>query len=260
MTGHTPRKRFGQHFLHDQSVIRRIVESLAIRKTDTLIEIGPGQGALTEALPKAMEHLYLIEIDRDLAPKLEQRFALRTNVTVINQDILKVNIAEFHQPGHSLRLVGNLPYNISTPLFFHLAQYASVIEDMTFMVQKEVADRLVAAPGNKTYGRLTLSAGLRFGITKLFDVGAGAFKPPPKVQSSIIRLIPHTSLPQADKMERFDALVKTAFSQRRKTLKKSLDKHVDLIAFVQCGIDPRLRPEVLSIADFLKLADAVTIT
>jgi len=257
MKPHVPRKRFGQHFLHDQRIVSRIINSLAIKKDDICLEIGPGQGALTHHLPETLRHLYLVEIDRDLAGELESAFAHRRNVTIINQDILKINFANYLEDGQYVRILGNLPYNISTPIFFHLAQFTHCISDMTFMVQKEVADRLVAKAGSKTYGRLSLSAGMRFSISRLFDVGPNAFNPPPKVKSSIIQLRPHEPQLETRLQHQFDLLVRTAFSKRRKTLRNSLGKIIDTEAFNSAGIDSGLRPESLSIDDFLKLAERV---
>lgn len=254
MTQHTPRKRFGQHFLHDQYVIKRIIDSLKINNQDTWVEIGPGQGALTNHLPTTIKQLILIEIDRDLAKQLESKYAQKDNVVIINQDILKVDFDQLCESTNKLRIVGNLPYNISTPIFFHLAKYVDCISDMTFMVQKEVADRLTASAGIKTYGRLTLSAGLRFSIRKLFNVSKGAFNPPPKVESSIIHLTPHVDQTPPSLAEQFDLLVKSAFMQRRKTLKNSLNSLMSLEDFEQAGINQSLRAEALTINDFLKLA------
>ena len=254
MSRHIPRKRFGQHFLHDRQIIQRIINSLFIKDNDTWVEIGPGQGALTNALPKNIQQLYLVEIDRDLAGKLEKTYAENSNICIINEDILKVDFKRLIGPGQRIRLLGNLPYNISTPIFFHLANFDDCISDMTFMVQKEVADRLVAEPGSKNYGRLSLSAGLRYDIAQLFNVGPGAFNPPPKVNSSVIRLTPSPEKYELEQKEHFDNLVKTAFSQRRKTLRNSLGKLMSTDCFEQAGIDPGLRPETLSKADFLKLA------
>ncbi len=256
MNGHVPRKRFGQHFLHDQRVIGRIIDSLNIGPKDQWMEIGPGQAALTEFLVDKTNRLTLIEIDRDLAAQLSIRFRDH-NINVVNEDILKVDLQNLANTASKLRLVGNLPYNISTPIFFHLAKFVNLISDMTFMIPKEVAERLLASPGNKTYGRLTLSAGLRFEITKLFDVGKGAFNPPPKVESSVIRMTPHPHQIRQDLALKFDGLVKSAFLKRRKTLKNSLNLLVCQQDFEQTGIDPGQRAEALTINDFLKLARQV---
>ena len=257
MSPHIPRKRFGQHFLHDRRVINRIIDSLSINNSDIWLEIGPGQGALTRQLPSGIRHLYLVEIDTDLAKALESEFAQRGNITVVNQDILNLDFTNYLKEGQGLRILGNLPYNISTPIFFHLAQFAHCIDDMTFMVQKEVADRLTAEAGSKAYGRLSLSAGLRFSIRKFFDVGPGAFNPPPKVKSSIIRLAPRQLQSNAKLLNDFDMIVRLAFSKRRKTLRNSLGKIIDADSFENAGIDSGLRPESLTIDDFLKLAERV---
>ena len=255
MNTHIPRKRFGQHFLHDKRVIRQIIASLAIKDNDIWVEIGPGRGALTQYIPTDIKHLYLIEIDNDLARDLSTKYDNQKSVSVINRDILTMDFSNFADNGQRLRLLGNLPYNISTPIFFHLADYANCIKDMTFMIQKEVADRLTAKAGNKIYGRLTLSAGLRFSIHRLFDVGPGAFNPPPKVKSSVIRLTPHSKQIDPQLQNQFDMLVRTAFSKRRKTIKNSLGELVDVQALESAGIDPKLRPESLTQHDFLSLAE-----
>ena len=257
MNGHIPRKRFGQHFLHDQRTIQKIIDSLNINPTDHWIEIGPGQAALTELLANRTNRLTLIEIDHDLADELKNRFRDDNKIQIINADILTVDFSDITNPENKLRLVGNLPYNISTPIFFHLAKFVDLISDMTFMVQKEVADRLMASAGNKTYGRLTLSAGLRFEITKLFDVGKGAFNPAPKVESSVIRMSPHDQQIEPDLAGKFDELVKSAFLKRRKTLRNSLNPLVNQQDYNKAEIDPGLRAEALTINDFLKLAQQV---
>jgi len=254
MNEHHPRKRFGQHFLHDQYVIKRIINSLNITDLDTWVEIGPGQGALTTHLSTTIKRLILIEIDRDLVMQLQSKYASHDNVLIVNQDILNVNFSDLIVDDDKLHIVGNLPYNISTPIFFHLAKHVQHLADMTFMVQKEVADRLTAAAGTKTYGRLTLSAGLRYNVKKLFNVSKGAFNPPPKVESTIIRLTPHSQQTPALLAEKFDQLVKIAFSKRRKTIKNSLETLISAEDFEQTGINPALRAETLTINDFLKLA------
>lgn len=243
--------------MHDKAVIEKIIGSLTIRDSDVWLEIGPGHGALTRHMPASIKHLYLVEIDRDLAGALESVFLDRSNVTVINQDILELDLTACLEQAQTVRMLGNLPYNISTPLFFHLAKYAHCIKDMTFMVQKEVADRLSAVAGCKNYGRLSLSAGLRFSVSKLFDVGPGAFNPPPKVISSIIRLIPREKRLEPVLQQNFDMLVRTAFSKRRKTIRNSLGKILDDDCFEHAGIDTSLRPESLTIDDFLRLAERV---
>ena len=253
MTRHIPRKRFGQHFLHDTQVIGKIIESLRIDPADCWMEIGPGQGALTQFFPQSMQRLILVEIDRDLAARLEKQFTQSRHIQILNRDILTLDLKQF-AVSNKLRIVGNLPYNISTPIFFHLADSAEYINDMTFMVQKEVAERLVAKPGGKTYGRLTLSAASRFTISPLFNVGPGAFTPAPKVNSTVIRLTPHAEQISDNVRQHFDKLVKSAFSQRRKTIKNSLQNHVNVRDLEELNIDPAARAETLNIEQYLKLA------
>lgn len=243
-SSHRPRKRFGQHFLHDRSVLRKIVDAVAPEDEDFIVEIGPGEGALTEPLLEAVPRLEAIEIDRDLADALEARFAPQ-RLRVHRADALGFDFSAF-PPG--VRLVGNLPYNISTPLLFRLARHAERVRDMHFMLQAEVVDRMVAAPSTADYGRLSVALQTRFRMERLFRVAPGAFRPPPKVHSALVRLVPHAARPALD--EPFlDELLRRAFSARRKTLRNAL-AGVDVAAL---GIDPRLRPEDLSPEDYVKL-------
>lgn len=255
MSGHRPRKRFGQHFLTDPGVIDAIIASIAPRKEDIVVEIGPGQGAITRPLAARAGRLHLIELDRDLAAGLRQEYPKDCDVTVHEADALKFDFAAL---GNSLRVVGNLPYNISTPLLFHLLDYRRHIVDMHFMLQKEVVDRMAATPGNKTYGRLSIMLGCHFQIDALFDVDREAFDPPPDVTSAIVRLAP---LPPGtyviDDEQRFSKLVARAFSQRRKTIRNSLRTMVDETALEAAGVDPNLRPEAIAIADYVRLANAL---
>jgi len=255
------RKRFGQHFLHDVKVIRRIVDSIASKPTDRIVEIGPGPGALTWTLLQKLDSLDVIEIDRDLAAALQADERGRGKLRVHVQDALRTDFTALRGDGPALRIVGNLPYNISTPLMFHLLDHRAAIHDMHFMLQKEVVDRIVAAPGGKDYGRLTVMLSIYAEASRLFEVGAGAFKPPPKVTSAVLRLIPSIE-PRFDGLKSLgDAggnalkrMVNSAFSHRRKTLRNSLHDYLDAAAIEACGIDPGLRPEVLSPAQFVRLA------
>ena len=214
MDKHRPRKRFGQNFLTDRRVIERIVQAIAPQADQHIVEIGPGQAALTEALLPHCERLTAVEIDRDLAAALRQRLAGHAHFQLVEADALRVDFSSLG-PG-PLRLVGNLPYNISTPLVFHLLQSQAQIVDFHIMLQREVAERMDAEPGSKTYGRLSVAVSLAARVDKLFDVAPGAFFPPPKVQSSIIRLTPHAvELP----WRQLDQVLKAAFSARRKTLR-----------------------------------------
>ena len=234
-TSHVPRKRFGQHFLHDPRVLAHLVEALELSKDDVVVEIGPGEGALTYRLLDKVGRLEVIEIDRDLAARLEK-------VKVHQADALEFDYSTFPK---GVRLVGNLPYNISTPLLFHLARYADRVRDMHFMLQLEVVERMVARPSTPEYGRLSVALQARFAMKKLFNVGSGAFRPPPKVESALVRLEP---LPKILKID--EDMLRRAFSARRKTLKNALPG----VDFAAAGIDPTLRPENLSPADYARLS------
>ncbi|MDH3408150.1 MAG: 16S rRNA (adenine(1518)-N(6)/adenine(1519)-N(6))-dimethyltransferase RsmA, partial [Gammaproteobacteria bacterium] len=227
MSRHRPRKRFGQHFLTDPSVIDAIIRAVAPAKDDVIVEIGPGQGAITRSLAARSGALHAIELDRDLASRLVREFADNCNVTVYAADALSFDYAAL---GPSLRIVGNLPYNISTPLLFELLNYRGHIVDMHFMLQKEVVDRMAAAPGSKAYGRLSIMLGCHFQIDALFDVDKSAFDPPPEVTSAVVRLAP---LPAGtyiiEDEARLSKLVAQAFSQRRKTIRNSLRNVADAV-------------------------------
>ncbi len=252
-----PRKRFGQHFLHDPGVIRRIVEAINPQADERLVEIGPGLGALTVPLLQRLPRLEVIEIDRDVIPKLQQRCLGMGELVVHSQDVLTVDFAALKGDGPPLRVCGNLPYNISTPLLFHLLQFKGAISDMHFMLQKEVVDRMAAKPGNKIYGRLTVMLAAACEVESMFHVGRGAFNPPPAVDSAVVRLRPHTSAGLAlTDTARFSQVVAAAFSQRRKTLRNSLAALADADTFKVAGIDPTRRPETLSPAEFAALANA----
>ncbi|MGH8250491.1 MAG: 16S rRNA (adenine(1518)-N(6)/adenine(1519)-N(6))-dimethyltransferase RsmA [Steroidobacteraceae bacterium] len=249
------RKRFGQHFLHDPGVIARIVEAINPQPGQRLVEIGPGRGALTLPLLRRCRRLEVIEIDRDLVPGLHRLGEGAGELVVHQGDVLEFDIAALHGGGAKLRLCGNLPYNISTPLLFHLLAASEAVSDMHFMLQKEVVDRMVARPGNKTYGRLTVMLAAACRSEALFKVGRGAFQPPPQVESAIVRLVPHTSepFPLPDR-ERFARIVAAAFSMRRKKLRNGLRGLLAPDAFDATGISPDRRPETLAPAEFAKLA------
>ncbi len=236
MSPHRPRKRFGQHFLKDPGVIDAIIHAVGATKSDTVVEIGPGLGAITRSLAARAGTLHAIELDRDLITKLKREYDDAANVTVHEADALRFDYSSL---GESLRIVGNLPYNISTPLLFHLLNYRDCIVDMHFMLQKEVVDRMAANPGSKSYGRLGIMLGCHFQIDALFDVAKEAFDPPPKVTSAVVRLAP---LPAGTYVindeDRLSRLVATAFSQRRKTIRNSLSKVVDEAQLVDACIDP----------------------
>jgi 16S rRNA (adenine1518-N6/adenine1519-N6)-dimethyltransferase len=255
MGPHFPRKRFGQHFLRDRSVIERIVQTFAPQPDDTVVEIGPGEGVLTERLVGRVKHLHAVEIDRDLAAHLRHRFPAE-RFTLHQADALKFDFAALCPPGRKLRLIGNLPYNISTPILFHLLDQLECVGDMLFMLQKEVVDRMAAAPDTEDYGRLSVMVQWRVQVDKLFDVAPGAFHPPPRVESSIVRLTPHATPPITVRdPERFAAIVKAGFATRRKTLRNSLKGLVSAETLLAAGIDPGRRAETLSLQEFAILAE-----
>ncbi|MEW7997418.1 MAG: 16S rRNA (adenine(1518)-N(6)/adenine(1519)-N(6))-dimethyltransferase RsmA [Candidatus Thiodiazotropha endolucinida] len=257
---HRPRKRFGQNFLHDPGIIQRIVQAIDPQPGDNLVEIGPGQGAITTELLSLIGRMQAIELDRDLVGPLAERCASLGELQIHNTDALKFDFTQLAVAERPLRVVGNLPYNISTPLLFHLLDQADQIRDMHFMLQKEVVDRMAAKPGSKTYGRLTVMLQARAEVTSLFNIGPGAFNPPPKVESAFVRLLPLKQSPyQIDDWDRFSRLVSQAFSQRRKTLRNSLGKLLTADAITAAGIDPGNRAEQLSVAEFVNLANQASV-
>lgn len=251
------KKRFGQHFLHDPNVIERILRALDPRPDDHIVEIGPGPGALTAPLLRRIGRLQVIELDRDVIPHLLQACGNAPGLAIMQADALKVDYAALAPAGTQLRLVGNLPYNISTPLLFHLLKFGGSIRDMHFMLQKEVVDRMAAGPGEDAYGRLSVTLAARAQVIPLFDVGPGAFKPPPKVDSAVVRLVPRAPAFEIRNWPAFDRVVSAAFSQRRKTLSNGLRGILSAEQIRDCGIDPGIRAERLSAAEFARLSDAV---
>jgi len=237
-SSHRPRKRFGQHFLHEKGVLEKLLDAIQPAATDFIVEIGPGEGALTEYL-KGVQALHLIELDRDLAARLTEQFP---QATIHTGDALEFDFAQFPA---GMRIVGNLPYNVSTPLLFHLARFAPQVRDMHFMLQLEVVDRMVAAPSTSAYGRLSVSLQAKFRMKKLFKVAKGAFRPPPKVESAVVRMEPLDWQLPID-----EDLLRRAFSARRKTLRNALPD----VDFEAAGIDPKLRPENLSPEDYARLS------
>jgi 16S rRNA (adenine1518-N6/adenine1519-N6)-dimethyltransferase len=254
---HQPRKRFGQNFLHDPQIIQRIIASIAPRPGQSLIEIGPGQGAITRPLLAAAEKLTVVELDRDLVGPLAQLCAEIGALTIVNQDALKVEFCALAPA--PLRIVGNLPYNISTPILFHLLGQAHCIQDMHFMLQKEVVDRMAAAPGSGAYGRLSVMIQYRCRVERLFAIGPGAFRPPPKVDSAFVRLLPlaQPAVAVADEAC-FAEVVQRAFAQRRKTLRNCLKGLLADADFAAADIDPVARGETLSLEQFAALSNRVS--
>lgn len=253
MAKHRARKRFGQHFLSDPGIIDAIVRAVHPTADDVIVEIGPGQGAITDALARSAGHLHAVELDRDLVARLRRRYEDNPNVTVHEADALQFDFASL---GDRIRVVGNLPYNISTPLLFHLLKFRSRILDMHFMLQKEVVDRMAASPGSKAYGRLGIMLGCHLNIESLFDVPREAFDPPPEVTSAVVRLdpLPPGTFDIQDEAG-LSTLVSTAFMQRRKTLRNSLKKSVEAIDFEAVGINASQRPEQISIGDYVRLSN-----
>jgi 16S rRNA (adenine1518-N6/adenine1519-N6)-dimethyltransferase len=252
---HRARKRFGQHFLHDRGVIARIVAAIDPQPGQRLVEIGPGLGALTAPLLERAGRLEVIEIDRDVVAPLQERCQGLGELVIHQQDVLTVDFSQLAGDGPPLRVCGNLPYNISSPLLFHLLASRQAILDMHFMLQREVVDRIVAPPGGKEYGRLTVMLAAACRSERLFRVGTGAFSPPPKVESAVIRMLPLEDPPfPLPEPARFAAVVAAAFSMRRKTLRNGLRSLVDEEGFAAAGIDPGRRPETLSPAEFAALA------
>lgn len=251
----TPRKRFGQHFLHDRHIIERIIRSFDPAAGDSIVEIGPGAGALTFPLLDRLGRLTAIELDRDLVPLLRERAASHGALRIIEADVLTVDFTALAD-GTPLRLVGNLPYNISTPILFHALEHAAAIRDMHFMLQKEVVDRMAAAPGSKTYGRLTVMLQARCAVEPLFGVPPGAFRPPPKVDSAVVRLVPLRDDRYALRDRGvFENLVRHAFAQRRKTLRNALAAVASAEQIAAAGVDPQSRAEAVSVDAFVTLAN-----
>lgn len=266
MQQHTPRKRFGQHFLIDQAVLQRIATTCALGNPKAMIEIGPGPGALTELLLQRTSRLIAIELDRDLAKALPLRFP-DAAIEVHQMDVLNCQLSSFQDSGkpqaNRFRVVGNLPYNISTPLIFHLLEQLDQIDQMVFMVQKEVAGRLSAAPGSKQYGRLSVMTALKLDTECVFDVPPSAFDPPPKVDSTVIRMQPRARPISEMRSPDFDEaltgkLVTAAFAQRRKTLRNALKGHATIQQMEDAGVDPAGRAEVISPEQYVRLSLSVS--
>ncbi|WP_252179311.1 16S rRNA (adenine(1518)-N(6)/adenine(1519)-N(6))-dimethyltransferase RsmA [Endozoicomonas sp. 4G] len=253
---HKARKRFGQNFLHDHGVIQRIIRSIHPKAGDRIVEIGPGQGALTEFLLDGAGQLDVVELDRDLIPTLKLRFGLNPEFRIHEGDALKFDFSSLIKEGETLRLVGNLPYNISTPLIFHLLEFQGLISDMYFMLQKEVVERLAAQPGEKHYGRLGIMAQYYCKVDNLFIVGPGCFKPAPKVDSAIVRLEPYKELPYpANDVKLLERVVREAFQQRRKTMRNTLKKLISADELTELSIDPTSRPETVTLPEFVAIAN-----
>jgi len=251
---HVARKRFGQNFLHDKLVLDDITSAIGPQRDDTMVEIGPGLGAMTEQLIRSLDHIHVVELDRDLVARLEKTFN-PAKLTIHAGDALKFDFSTIPvPPGRQLRVVGNLPYNISSPLLFHLADIAPLVQDQHFMLQKEVVERMVAAPGSKTYGRLSVMLQWRYAMSLLFVVPPTAFDPPPKVESAIVRMVP-LAAPLACDRATLEAVVLKAFSQRRKVIRNCLAGLCDEAQIIAAGIDPGCRAETVALAQYVALAN-----
>ena len=252
MKGHVARKRFGQNFLVDHGIIGAIVSAIDPKRDEIVVEIGPGLGAITEPLMARVDHLHVVEIDRDLIARLKKQHTPE-RMTIHEGDALAFDFASI---GKDLRLVGNLPYNISTPLLFHLAEYVDIVRDMHFMLQKEVVERMVAEPGDADFGRLSVMLQYRFWLEWLIDVPPESFDPPPKVQSAVVRLIPKpVSELTAKSQEKLAQVVLTAFSQRRKMLRNTMKSLLSEAAFAELGIDPTRRAEDIPVEGYVRIAN-----
>ena len=249
---HIAKKKFGQNFLKDAAIIHSIIQSINPLPNDLLIEIGPGLGALTKPLLEKTNRLLAIELDRDIVSWMENEYP-KKSITIFNEDVLNFNFHQFHQ---KVRIVGNLPYNISTPILFKCIDNILNIKDLHFMLQKEVVDRMVAIPSSPEYGRLSVMLQYYFAMEHLVDVPKESFEPEPKVESSFVRLIPYEQYPFiANNIEQFARIVKEAFSQRRKTIRNTLKSFISENDFEKIGINPRLRAENLSVSDFVKISN-----
>ena len=249
---HIAKKKFGQNFLKDASIIHSIIQSINPLLDDALIEIGPGLGALTKPLLEKSNHLLAIELDRDIVSWMEKEYP-KKKITIFNEDVLNFN---FHQFDQKVRIVGNLPYNISTPVLFKCIENIVIIKDLHFMLQKEVVDRMIATPSSSDYGRLSVMLQYYFSMEHLVHVPKEAFDPEPKVESSFVRLIPYEHYPFiANNINQFGKIVKEAFSQRRKTIRNTLKSLINENDFEKIGINPQLRAENLSVSDFVKISN-----
>ncbi len=255
--GHRARKRFGQNFLHDDYIIESIVNAIHPLPGDNLIEIGPGLAALTEPVAERAGHLNVVELDKDLAERLENHPELKDKLSVNQGDAMKFDFRQLDTGGDKkMRIFGNLPYNVSTPLMFHLFEFADRIQDMHFMLQKEVVNRLCASPGGKNYGRLTVMAQYYCKMIPVLEVPPESFKPAPKVDSAVVRLVPHETLPYPAKdLATLERVCKEGFSLRRKTIRNVFKQTIDAEALESLGINPSARPENLALKDFVAIAN-----
>jgi 16S rRNA (adenine1518-N6/adenine1519-N6)-dimethyltransferase len=251
---HVARKRFGQNFLTDDHVLNNIIDAIAPRRGQAMVEIGPGLAAMTALLLRSLDHMHVVELDRDLVARLEKAYP-REKLTVHSGDALKFDFGSIPVPeGQKLRIVGNLPYNISSPLLFHLAGFSHLVEDQHFMLQKEVVERMVAEPGTKAYSRLSVMLQWRYDMDLLFIVPPTAFDPPPQVDSAIVRMIPKRQMLEVDG-DTLEKVVAKAFSQRRKVIRNCVAGMFTEAQLVEAGIDPGARPEAVGLEQYVALAN-----
>jgi len=251
---HVARKRFGQNFLTDKLVLDNIIDAIAPQRGEAMVEIGPGLAAMTALLLKSLDHMHVVELDRDLVARLEKAYP-REKLTVHSGDALKFDFGSIPVPeGRKLRIVGNLPYNISSPLLFHLAEFAPLVEDQHFMLQKEVVERMVAEPGTKAYSRLSVMLQWRYDMDLMFIVPPTAFDPPPQVDSAIVRMIPKRQMLEVDGAT-LEKVVAKAFSQRRKVIRNCVAGMFTEAQLVEAGIDPGVRPEAVGLEQYVALAN-----
>lgn len=254
--GHRARKRFGQNFLNDPYIIDGIVSAINPQPGENLVEIGPGLGALTEPVAREVDKLSVIELDRDLAERLRNHPELADKLTIYEGDAMKFDFTQLSSDDKPLRIFGNLPYNVSTPLMFHLFSFAGKVKDMHFMLQKEVVNRLSAGPNSKAYGRLTVMAQYYCKVVPVLEVPPSAFKPAPKVDSAVVRLVPHKELPYpTTSLKWLERVCREGFNQRRKTVRNCYKSLIDADTMESLGIDPSARPESLTLAQFVALAN-----
>lgn len=257
--GHQAKKRFGQNFLNNEMVIESIVDAINPEPTDNLVEIGPGLGALTEPVIERAGHLSVVELDRDLAHRLRHHPFLAPKLTIYEEDALKFDFSSLITDDKPLRIFGNLPYNISTPLIFHLLTFKDKVKDMHFMLQKEVVERMASGENSKSFGRLSIMTQYQCQVIPVMEIGPEHFTPAPKVDSAIVRLIPHKTIKNPVKdLKVLNTVCLTAFNQRRKTIRNSFKKLIPLDGLQELGIDASLRPENLSVDDFITLANYVS--
>ncbi|NLJ92758.1 MAG: 16S rRNA (adenine(1518)-N(6)/adenine(1519)-N(6))-dimethyltransferase RsmA [Aeromonadales bacterium] len=256
--GHKARKRFGQNFLHDDYIIDQIVDAIYPSDDFTMVEIGPGLGALTTPVCDRIAQLHVVELDRDLAARLASHPFLQDKLVIHQADAMKFDFTDLIEPGKKLKIFGNLPYNISTQLMFHLFEFAPYVEDMHFMLQKEVVNRLAAGPGSKTYGRLSVMAQYYCQVVPVLEVGPEAFKPAPKVDSAVVKLLPYSTPPfPADDIHCLSRITADAFGKRRKTIRNSLSHLFSQEQLTELGLDHAARPEQLSLEQYVILANAL---